>query len=204
MHAATPDSPKMFENEFVDFFSRTSPVAVPIVFVPVALYALSVSWGLQVAPLWIAVQFVAGFVSWTLTEYWLHRTFFHWEPDTWWGPKLHFFVHGVHHQWVNDPYRLVMPPAVSIPLAALFWAIFQGIQATLGGVLDPTWAAGVFAGFVVGYTTYDLMHYFLHHARPRWKWMVRLKAHHMNHHHQHKPRKYGVSSTVWDHVFGTM
>ena len=37
---------------------------------------------------------------------------------------MHFIIHGVHHDHPNDKLRLVMPPAVSIPLAALFFGAF--------------------------------------------------------------------------------
>ena len=60
-----------------------------------------------------------------------------------------------------------------------------------------------FAGHVAGYLTYDLCHYYLHHGRPKAKWLIRLRAHHMNHHHNKEGRKYGVSTTLWDHVFRT-
>ena len=66
----------------------------------------------------------AGSLIWTLTEYWLHRLVFHWEPKFRGGDRLHFIIHGVHHDHPNDALRLVMPPAVSIPLAALFFGLF--------------------------------------------------------------------------------
>jgi sterol desaturase/sphingolipid hydroxylase (fatty acid hydroxylase superfamily) len=141
----------------------------------------------------------AGWLTWTLTEYWLHRTFFHWVPNTSWGPRMHFFVHGVHHDWPDDRYRLVMPPAVSGILFVLFMGIFYAL-------LGAVWMFPFYAGFVFGYTVYDCTHYATHHFKPRsarLKWFKRLASHHMNHHFQHKPRKYGVSTTLWDHVFGT-
>ncbi len=61
--------------------------------------------------------FVVGVLIWTLLEYVIHRHVFHYEPKTRWGKKLHFIVHGVHHDYPNDATRLVMPPSVSIPLA---------------------------------------------------------------------------------------
>ena len=61
---------------------------------------------------------VAGYALWTLFEYWLHRLVFHFEPDHGIGARLHWIIHGVHHDHPNDPLRLVMPPSVSIPLAA--------------------------------------------------------------------------------------
>lgn len=202
---ASDVSPRMFDNDVLDFFSRTHWLAVPIVYLPIvaALVAQGVAVG---APLLaVATTFVAGFVAWTLTEYWLHRTAFHWEPDTWWGPKFHFLVHGVHHVHHKDPYRLVMPPAVSLTLAVVFygvfWAAAQGLA--LAGV-DPSWHWSGYAGFVLGYVVYDCMHYMLHHFRPRTRWMKQLRAHHMNHHHNHPELKFGVSSMVWDRVFGTL
>ena len=54
---------------------------------------------------------------WTLSEYWLHRVVFHFEPEQGLGAQLHWMIHGVHHDHPNDPMRLVMPPSASVPLA---------------------------------------------------------------------------------------
>lgn len=205
MLSASDISPKMFENPFLDFFSRTPWWAVPALYLPYA--ALLVWWGIDAGTgAALAVLMIpTGFVLWTLAEYWLHRTLFHWEPDTWWGPKLHFFLHGVHHVHHRDPYRLVMPPAASAVLAVVFYYTFLALgmagHSLLG--IDPSWYLPCFAGFVVGYVTYDVMHYALHHFRPRSAWMKRLRAHHMNHHHNHPELKFGVSNQFWDKVFGT-
>ena len=72
---------------------------------------------------WVA----AGYVVWTLTEYWLHRIVFHFEPDHGVGQRVHWIIHGVHHDHPNDPMRLVMPPAASIPLALLFVGLFHAL-----------------------------------------------------------------------------
>ena len=50
----------------------------------------------------------------------MHRIVFHFEPEKGIGAPLHWIIHGVHHDHPNDPLRLVMPPALSVPLAALF------------------------------------------------------------------------------------
>lgn len=204
MMKASDVSPRMFDNDFLDFFSRTPWQAVPTLYLPLVaglLWAGS-SAGLGVVSL--VSWFVTGFVSWTLAEYWLHRTAFHWEPDTWWGPKVHFFLHGVHHTWHRDPYRLVMPPAISLSLAVVFYGVFWALGAALSPWLAPAWHHAAFSGFVLGYVVYDVMHYRIHHVRPRSTYMKRLRAHHMNHHHNNHDRKFGVSMTVWDRVFGTL
>lgn len=104
-------------------------------------------------------------------------------------------MHGVHHDWVEDRYRLVMPPAASLGLGVLFFALWYVF---LGTAVFP-----FFAGHVVGYLCYDMTHYYVHHGKVRGTVFKRLRAHHMNHHHNKEGRKYGVSSTLWDHVFRT-
>ena len=196
MHA-TPESPRMFESDLVDYFSRIPWYAVPIIYVPmiVGLFGYGVV-GAGVNPVAALLLFVAGFFVWTLTEYWLHRTLFHWTPATSWGPRFHFILHGVHHDWVNDRFRLVMPPAASLALGVIFFTVYYTL---LGSLSFP-----FFAGKVAGYLTYDMTHYYVHHGKPSSVWVKKLKAHHMNHHFNKEERRFGVSSTLWDHVFGTM
>jgi sterol desaturase/sphingolipid hydroxylase (fatty acid hydroxylase superfamily) len=198
MLKATPDSPRMFESDFVDFFSRTHPAVVPILFVPAASALLWYSVARAgVGVLTTAVLFVLGGLTWTLVEYWLHRTFFHWLPGGALGERMHFLVHGVHHTWPRDKYRLVMPPAVSI---SLFW-IFLGVFMLLIG---RPYVWGYHAGFVVGYMAYDLTHYYVHHFSPRSEYGRTLKKHHMLHHFKDHGSRFGVSSRLWDHVFATL
>jgi dihydroceramide fatty acyl 2-hydroxylase len=194
----TPESPRMFESNLVDFFSRTHPVVVPILFLPAA----GALWWHSVTRMGVGVAgslslAVGGFVTWTLIEYWLHRTFFHWVPETRWGERLHFLVHGVHHTWPRDKYRLVMPPAVSVSLFWIFLCVF-----TLA--LGRTYVWAFHAGFTVGYATYDLTHYYIHHYNPKSKYGLALKKHHMLHHFKDHDSRFGVSSRFWDRIFGTL
>jgi sterol desaturase/sphingolipid hydroxylase (fatty acid hydroxylase superfamily) len=195
---ATPESPRMFESDFVDLFSRTHPAVVPILFVPTTLWLLwhsVMNAGVTVGT--TALLFVGGVLSWSLTEYWLHRTFFHWLPKAPWGERMHFLVHGVHHTWPRDKYRLVMPPAVSI---SLFW-IFLGVFMV---VIGKPFVWGFHAGFVVGYMSYDMTHYYIHHFSPKTEYGRTLKKHHMLHHFKDHDSRFGVSSRLWDRVFGTL
>jgi sterol desaturase/sphingolipid hydroxylase (fatty acid hydroxylase superfamily) len=197
MPKATPESPPMFESRLVDHFSRTHFSIVPILYVPGAAVLVWYSVaraGLSVGL--VALWVVLGFVAWTFSEYWLHRTFFHWVPRGRLGERMHFLVHGVHHTWPRDKYRLVMPPAVSITLYVLFLGIFVLLFGKKHG-------PAVHAGYVLGYMYYDLMHYYLHHGRPRSSYLKELKRHHMVHHFKESSRRFGVSSRFWDYVFRT-
>ena len=196
----------MFESDLIDFFSRIPAIIVPVLYIPLSLALVWYAVVVQDVG-WTAVpgQFFIGWAVWSLMEYWLHRTFFHWVPNTSWGARMHFLVHGVHHEYPNDKYRLVMPPAVSLTIAVIFFSISWGAAQLLASVISPTWVWAFFGGLVFGYMVYDSTHYYIHHFRPETKYMKRLRAHHMAHHHN--PRcaelKFGVSMTVWDHAFRT-
>ncbi len=168
-----------------------------IIFVPVIVagIVLGASEGQGAGE--IVLLALAGIAFWTLTEYWLHRKFFHWEPDNDLGRKMHFIIHGVHHDHPNDKLRLVMPPAASIPLASLFFGLFWLV---LGA---PT-VFPFFAGFIVGYLIYDYTHYYVHHFVPRSEFGKRLREQHMRHHFQDHRYGFGVSTPLWDAVFQTL
>jgi dihydroceramide fatty acyl 2-hydroxylase len=188
-------SPRMFESDLLDKLSRVHPAVPPILFIPAILFFLIdgiVQGSGALTPVWL----VGGYMVWTLTEYWLHRIVFHFEPEKGIGARLHWIIHGVHHDHPNDPMRLVMPPSVSIPLATLFvWAFY----AILGSPAFLPFSAA----FLAGYLGYDMLHYHVHHHRPKTALGKRMRELHMRHHFQDHERGYGVSAPFWDHVFGT-
>jgi sterol desaturase/sphingolipid hydroxylase (fatty acid hydroxylase superfamily) len=188
-------SPPMFESRLLDACSRVHPVVPVVLFLPaiallVAHGAGRVGGGALVA--WAA----AGYVFWTLTEYWMHRIVFHFEPEDGMGARLHWIIHGVHHDHPNDPMRLVMPPSVSVPLAVAFYGLFVVV---LGGTAAPAFAGG----FLAGYLLYDMTHYHVHHHQPRTRLGRWLRESHMRHHFQDDTRGFGVSAPWWDLVFRT-
>ena len=188
-------SPRMFESALLDRVSRVHPAVPPILFIPVITFMFVE--GLIRGAGWLTVaELLGGYVFWTLTEYWLHRLVFHFEPEKGIGARLHWIIHGVHHDHPNDPMRLVMPPSLSIPLAALF---IYGFYLVVG---DPGYLP-FGAGFLAGYLAYDMLHYHVHHHRPRTALGRQLRELHMRHHFQTHDRGYGVSAPFWDHVFGT-
>jgi sterol desaturase/sphingolipid hydroxylase (fatty acid hydroxylase superfamily) len=67
----------------------------------------------------------------------------------------------------------------------------------------PAWVAPLFAGFAAGYLTYDMTHYATHHVRLNWGYFKLVRRHHMLHHAKTPEKRFGVSSPLWDYVFGT-
>ncbi|WP_249012074.1 sterol desaturase family protein [Conexibacter sp. DBS9H8] len=188
-------SPPMFRWAWLDRLSRVHPAVPPLLFGPaiVAMFVIGLADGSGVMTV---VWVLAGYLFWTLTEYWLHRIVFHFEPEGGFGRELHWIIHGVHHDHPNDPMRLVMPPSLSVPLAVLFDFVFYLV---LGA--PAFWVFG--AAFLAGYLSYDMLHYHVHHHRPTTWLGKRLRELHMRHHFQDHDRGYGVSAPFWDHVFGT-
>jgi dihydroceramide fatty acyl 2-hydroxylase len=188
-------SPPMFASRLLNSLIRTHPVVPLLLYGPVIL--VLVVFGMQRISALIAIALMAaGYLTWTLTEYWVHRAVFHFQPR---GPRSEWLVwaiHGVHHDHPNDPQRVVASPAVSIPLgataAALFWLL-------LPGALWLPFAAG-WGG---GYLAYDLLHAYLHVGRPRTALVRRLRARHLRHHFADARGDFGVSAPYWDYVFGT-
>src|ERR1700693_5368562 len=89
-------SPPMFESRPLDALSRVHPAVPVLIFLP-AIVALAI-WGLQSTTLLGAVGlFAAGYLLWSMFEYWLHRVVFHFEPEQGIGARLHWMIHGVHH-----------------------------------------------------------------------------------------------------------
>ena len=188
-------SPPMFDSRLLDALSRVHPAVPVIIFGPLIL--LLAAWGLSRVDAVVLVGLLAGgYAIWTLFEYWLHRVVFHFEPSAGIGARLHWIIHGVHHDHPNDPLRLVMPPAVSVPLAALVFAL---LSLAFGGDYAP----GLGAGFFAGYLVYDMLHYYLHHSRPHGRLGRLLRERHMRHHFQDETCGFGISAPYWDEVFGT-
>lgn len=200
-HSDTPL--RLFQSNFLEYFTHISPWTVVIVWVPVVLYFLirpivepvpGTSWS------YIPLGYVGGLFLWTLAEYTLHRFVFHFRPRSERQKRITFLFHGVHHAQPQCKTRLVMPPAVSIPLALLFYGLFLVLGAAAG---SPHWVSPVFSGFITGYLAYDLIHYATHHFPMRSQAAKFLKRYHMQHHYKTPDARYGVSNPLWDLVFGT-
>jgi sterol desaturase/sphingolipid hydroxylase (fatty acid hydroxylase superfamily) len=188
---------RMFDNGFMEACSRVHPAVPLIIYIPVIGYflfrAIEIS---KIGPMNIFYSIILGIVVWTFTEYSLHRFIFHYQPKSSFGEKIHFIFHGVHHDYPSDSRRLVMPPSVSVPLALLFYFLFQSI-------LGKNYVSPFFVGFLTGYLFYDMTHYAVHHFNIHNKFWLVLKKHHMRHHYQNAEKGFGVSSPMWDYIVGT-
>jgi sterol desaturase/sphingolipid hydroxylase (fatty acid hydroxylase superfamily) len=195
---------RLFKSDFLEFFSHISPITVTIIWLPFSGYMLA--RGILDRPtnaniLFIVAAFLIGLFLWTLSEYLLHRFVFHFPPRNAWQERVTYLFHGIHHHQPQCKTRLVMPPVVSIPLAAIFYGLFYLILGLILGI--PHWDAPMVSGFTIGYLAYDLTHYATHHWPMRSGWLKYIKRYHMMHHYKTPNARFGVSSPLWDIIFRT-
>lgn len=190
-------SPKMFDNPILERLTRTpiwAPIALYIILAAGLLY-----WAISAEKLPVVLVvglFFGGWLFFTLLEYLAHRYLFHIKPNTEFKKKLQYSLHGVHHEYPKDKDRLAMPLPSSIVLALVFFAVFY--------LLIQTYAYGFLPGVMVGYATYLLVHYLVHAYPPPNNFFKALWVNHSIHHYKDNTIIFGVSSPIWDYVFGTI
>ena len=180
----------------MEMMTKTHPVVVYCMYFPVIAFMLyyglthkGLSAGLEI------VLFLGGALLWTLFEYVMHRFLFHMVAESPRAKKFVYTMHGVHHEYPRDKERLFMPPVPSIIVAVTIFYIMYSIMGW--NVLS------FFPGFLFGYIVYGSMHYAIHAFAPP-KFMKALWRNHHLHHYKAPEKGFGVSSVLWDVVFGTV
>lgn len=201
VHAPCTTNFRMFESDFVEFFSETKWWVIPLVWIPVCFWLSYTALQSDSHPLSTAMFarcFVFGIGLWTFTEYSLHRFLFHAlvsSKSAFWI-TAHFVLHGQHHKFPMDKGRLVFPPVAACPFLFL---IYSGLQL----LLPPAHAKVIIAGLLLAYIFYDLTHYYLHHGTSVYSWFSSLKKSHMLHHYKNQKLGFGISTRFWDTIYGT-
>ncbi len=193
---------QLFRNQYLEYLTKTHPLVIWGMYVPIVgvmlWYSIAI---LSYSILNSALIFLAGMFFWSLFEYIMHRFVFHYVAHTERGKKINYILHGNHHEYPRDKQRLFMPAVPSLILASTIFALMYFITLLFGA---NNYVFAFFPGFMIGYLIYGSMHYAIHAWNPPFKWMKGLWRNHHLHHYKQDHRGFGVSSTLWDHVFGTM
>jgi len=188
---------QLFKNQYLEYLTKTHPLVIWGMYLPILIflpyYAINT---LDFPSFNVAAIFIFGMFFWSFTEYILHRFVFHYHPQSERGKRINYVLHGNHHEYPRDKERLFMPAVPSLIIASIFFLAFFLI---MGNMAFP-----FFPGFMLGYLIYGSMHYAIHAMNPPFKWMKSLWRNHHLHHYKENDLGFGVSSTLWDHVFGTM
>lgn len=188
---------QLFNNPYLEMLTKTHPLVIWGMYLPIIIgFPWYAADKFSYTGLTILLVFITGMLFWSLFEYLIHRYVFHLVAESKRGRKFVYILHGNHHEYPRDKERLFMPPVPSLIIASI---IFFSIYALL-----RNYTFMFFPGFMLGYLMYGTMHYAIHAWNPPFKWMKPLWRNHHLHHYKNEGLGYGVSSTLWDHAFGTM
>lgn len=139
-----------------------------------------------------AFAFLLGALAWTFTEYWLHRTLGHRK-----GAKNPFSIEHLRHH-------------ADVSYFAPTWKKFVAAGSIMALIAPPlAWGLGVAGiagacGFVVMYVSYELIHRRLHTHPGRTRYGRWARRHHLHHHYSRPHGNEGVTTPLWDWIFGTL
>lgn len=188
---------QLFKNPILEKLTRTH-ISVPLV-IFFSYSAGLLYWSITNTSLTVGTTvtlFFIGTLVFTLVEYIVHRYIFHISTDTPAKEKFQYTAHGVHHEFPKDKDRLAMPPILSITLSTILLFVFRLIMGDFVFAFLP--------GFLVGYAAYLSVHYMVHAYQPPKNFLKILWVNHGIHHYKNGEVVFGVSSPLWDYVFGTM
>jgi sterol desaturase/sphingolipid hydroxylase (fatty acid hydroxylase superfamily) len=133
------------------------------------------------------LYFTGGLFLWTLLEYGIHRFAFH-----------GFLPHFQHHDDPKDTKYITSPLWLSCGTSAMLWVIWR--------IPTGSWArsALVLAGIISGYLAYEAVHLKIHANEAGGPLLRKLRKRHYYHHFANDHFHYGVTSSVWDRVFGSL
>jgi len=190
----------IFENSFLEPLSKCPPYISASIYVVVSVIILALGIRMRVmSNFWSgAGLFVGAVFFWTFFEYFAHRYIFHLDeyfPNSTFAQKLAFTLHGIHHEYPRDKDRIVMPPAPGLLIIGLLFGIYYAIIGHYVFIFLP--------GFMTGYLLYTRVHYKTH-TRHVPSYLKAQYRRHALHHYKYPDRAFGISTGLWDRVFGTM
>jgi len=208
---------RLFDTPFVEFCSRNKPATIISIWFPVLIFLMYLGLTTdhenksfidhylyrgseQYSNTMVFLAFVFGILMWSHLEYFLHRFLFHSDgvmPDNGVALWFHFMLHGVHHMIPMDKDRLVFPPGMGVVL-------FGVVYSTLGLVFHGSFRNIMMAGLVLGYIFYDCFHYFSHHMTTEVAFFKGMKKYHIRHHYVDGDKGYGITTKLWDYIYGTV
>ncbi|WP_143307172.1 sterol desaturase family protein [Chitinophaga vietnamensis] len=187
---------RLFESRYLEMLTKTHPLVIWGMYLPLITYMLyysATTLGYRVST--VAMVFTGALFSWSLFEYIMHRFVFHMISENRRVQKVIYTLHGNHHEYPRDKQRLFMPPVPSLILASI---IFGGMYLVMRQA-----AFSFFPGFLLGYLIYGSIHYAIHAWNPPFAFMKPLWRNHHLHHYKSEEKGFGVSSSLWDRIFGT-
>jgi dihydroceramide fatty acyl 2-hydroxylase len=155
-----------------------------VVYAPVIAAAIAANIGLPLQGSLMAIA--SGLILWTLLEYAIHRFAFH-----------GFLPHYQHHEDPRNEKYIVSPLWLSGGTSLALWVVMR--------IPAGSWARSglTLAAIITGYLAYEGVHLRIHSNAPGGPLLRTLRKRHYYHHFGDERYCYGVTTPVWDRVFGS-
>jgi sterol desaturase/sphingolipid hydroxylase (fatty acid hydroxylase superfamily) len=171
----------------------------PFAFYTVVIAAMNVSVHLNgdFSPLRVIGYFITGLLTWGFYEYATHRWVLHRVPKAQGFNLPGNITHLRHHADPDSLQRLNVQLQESIPVCIVYcllaWAITGSWQLT----------TYLYTGLIAGYFFYEFLDFQAHHGTTRNRVVRYFRKYHLLHHHYDAKVRYGVTSPLFDIIFGT-
>lgn len=191
---------QIFKNPILEYLTKAPAPVSATIYICIAVSLLYIGYRNEVVdPAWKAISIYTGAIFfWTFFEYFFHRYINHIDeyfPNSRWAGKIAYTIHGIHHEYPRDKERLLMPPVPGLLIVMLLYVVFFTIL--------NSWVYFFMPGFMTGYLLYTYVHFSVH-TTPVPSWLKTQYRHHAIHHYKHPDKAFGVSTSLWDQIFGTM
>jgi sterol desaturase/sphingolipid hydroxylase (fatty acid hydroxylase superfamily) len=171
----------------------------PFVFYTAVLSLMHVAVYRSGAPSWYAAAalFCAGLLTWGLYEYATHRWVLHREPRAEGFNLPGNLTHLRHHADPTSLQRLNVQLSESVPVCVVYYL--------LAWALAGSWQAAthLYTGLIAGYFFYEYLDFQAHHGTSRGRLTRYFRKYHLQHHHHDATVRFGVTSPLFDYLFGT-
>jgi sterol desaturase/sphingolipid hydroxylase (fatty acid hydroxylase superfamily) len=145
------------------------------------------------ASLWLVP---IGIFIWTLLEYTLHRFAFHMRFHNHVLRSLLSASHTRHHAAPRNRDQILVQTRFALAVSAAIYGAFYFAM----GAFD---SAAVLTGIWLGFLYYEAVHYRAHISLADSPLLRRQRRAHFYHHFSNSAACFGVTSPLWDYVFGT-
>ncbi len=135
---------------------------------------------------------LTGALGWTFTEYMLHRFLGHDAHAKNTFSKEHLAHHADVSYFAPTYKKVASMGAAGAAALPLLFLMLGPVGLSFG------------VGFFVMYIAYEVVHRRLHSAPSRNRYGRWARRHHLHHHYRRPKMHHGVTSPLWDFVFGTL
>jgi len=138
-----------------------------------------------------------GLAFWTLLEYGFHRFLLHAEIRNATLRAVLNATHISHHMAPRDPDKILVLPSFAIVISAMLYGVLLAITR------DWFDSSAILTGIWMGFLYYEAVHYRVHMSLTHSSILQHQRRAHFYHHFSNSAECFGVTSPVWDYVFGT-